>query len=288
MKTALVLEGGGLRGAYTAGVCAWMVEHGLEFDHLIGISSGAMYAACTAMKDVRMLHDISVNASVEKGNIGLQAFLREGTPVGYNRMFKDILLKRLNFDVAAFKQVTPLVEYGIYRLSAQKTIWLNQHDMDDQIQYMQAACTLPIAGRNVKIDGELWMDGGVTTMVPVERALHHNVARMVVVVTKAKNFVRKDNSPAIQLLLDLLYWRYPRLLKEFRARKDVYNREMDLARQLEREGKAILLQPSRDFGAKRFKASYDQVQAMYDLAFSDCDARKDELIAYIQPTTKDA
>ena len=286
MKTALVLEGGGLRGAYTAGVCAWLVEQNIEFDVLIGISSGAMYAACTAMKDVKMLHDISVNASVEKGNIGVEAFLREGTPVGYNRMFKDILLKRLGFDVAKFRQVKPLVEYGIYRLSQQKTIWMNQHDMDDQIQYMQAACTLPIAGRNVKIDGELWMDGGVTTMVPVERALYHGVDHMLVVVTKPKSFVRKDNSPFIQFLLDVLYWRYRKLLREFRERKGVYNREMELARDLEQQGQAILLQPSRDFGAKRFKATYDQVQAMYDLAKSDCDARKEEIERFLNLKTK--
>ena len=105
MKTALVLEGGGLRGAYTAGVCAWLVENNVEFDNYIGISSGAMYAALTAMKDVKMLHDISVNASVEAENFGLKAILKEGTPVAYNRMFKDILLDRLKFNVQDFRKV---------------------------------------------------------------------------------------------------------------------------------------------------------------------------------------
>lgn len=282
MKTGLVLEGGGLRGAYTAGVCAWLVEQNIEFDVILGISSGAMYAACTAMKDTKMLHDISVNASVEKGNIGLSAFLREGTPVGYNKMFQEILLKRLNFDVAKFKQVKPLVEYGVYRLSQEKTVWFNQHDMDDQIKLMQAACTLPIAGRNVKFKNELWMDGGVTTMVPIERALSHEVDRMIVVVTKARNFVRKDNAPMTQFMLDLIYHPYKKLLKEFRARKDVYNREMELARTLEKEGKVILIQPTKDFGAKRFKATYDQVDGMFELAKADCEARKDEILHFLK------
>lgn len=281
MKTGLVLEGGGLRGAYTAGVCAWLVEQNVDFDVLLGISSGAMYAACTAMKDTHMLHDISVNASVEKGNIGVSAFLREGTPVGYNKMFQEILLKRLNFDVSKFKQVKSLVEYGVYRLSEQKTVWFNQHDMDDSIKLMQAACTLPIAGRNVRYKNELWMDGGVTTMVPIERALHHNVDRMIVVVTKPRNFVRKDNAPLTQFLLDLIYHPYKKLLKEFRARKDVYNREMELARTLEKEGKVILIQPTKDFGAKRFKATYDQVDGMFELAKADCEARKEEILKFI-------
>lgn len=284
MKTALVLEGGGLRGAYTAGVCAWLVENKVEFDLYLGISSGAMYAACTAMKDVKMLHDISVNASVEPGNIGWSAFLREGTPVGYHRMFQDILRKRLGFEAKRFKAVKPLVEYGVYQFSTQQTVWMNQQDMDDDILMMQAACTLPIAGRNVKVKGEYWMDGGVTTMVPVGRALHHNVDKMIIVVTKPSNFVRKDNSPITQFLLDVIYFKYKKLLKEFRLRKDVYNAEMRQAKALVQEGKALLLQPTQDFGAKRFKATYEQVDGMFNLAKQDCEARRDEIVAFMKST----
>ncbi len=282
MKTALVLEGGGLRGAYTAGVCAWLVENNVDFDIYIGISSGAMYAGLTAMKDVKMLHDISVNSSVEAENFGLKAILKEGTPVAYNRMFKDILLERLKFNVADFRKIKALVEFGVYRLKTQETIWLNQTDLDDEIKLMQAACTIPIAGKNVKAKGEWWMDGGVTTMVPVGRALHHQVDKMLVVVTKPRNFVREDNSKTTQFLLDLLYHKYKILLQDFRNRKDVYNGEMATAKKLESEGKAILIQPTKDFGAKRFSATYDQVNGMYELAKADCEAKKDEIIAFFK------
>jgi len=282
MITALVLEGGGLRGAYTAGACSWLIENGIEFDVHVGISSGAMYAACMAMKDIKMLHDISVNASVEPGNIGIQSMLREGTPVGYNRMFQDILVKRLGFDVEKFRNIKPLVEYGLYKLNDQKTVWLNQKDIDDDIKLMQAACTLPLAGRNVKVNGEYWMDGGVNTMVPVERAMSHGVEKMVVVVTKPATFIRKDNAPLTQFLLDLAYHKYPTLLKEFRLRTGVYNREMHLVHDLVKEGKVILIQPSTDFGAKRFSATYEQVQAMYDLAQKDCEAQKDKILEFMK------
>lgn len=282
MKYAMVLEGGGLRGAYTGGVCAWMIENGIEFDVLVGVSSGAMFACLTALKDTKMIHDISVNASVEPGNIGLSAFLREGQIVGYNKLFQTILIERLGFDVKKLKALKkPLVEYGLYRFKEQKTVWKNQYDLDDQAKYMQAACTLPLAGRNVKIDGEYWMDCGVNTMIPIDRANTHQVDKMIIVVTKAPNFVRKDNSPLTQFLLDLNYFKYKTLLKEFRARKDVYNREMEQAKTLAQEGKALLIQPTRDFGAKRFKATYEQVQAMYELGQADCEARKAEILAFM-------
>lgn len=282
MKTAIVLEGGGLRGAYTAGVCAWFIENNIEFDIHIGISSGAMHACSMAMKDVKLLHDSSVNYSVHPNNVGWRAFLREGTPVGYNYMFEQILTKELNMTADRLRSIDSLVEFGIYRLSVQKTEWFNQHDIDDKIKLLQAACTLPIAGRNVKVNGEWFMDGGVTTMIPVERALEHKVDKMIVVTTKPSNFVRKDNGLITQFLLDVLYGKYKTLLQDFRKRKDVYNREMELVRTLEKEGSVVHLQPSKDFGAKRFSATLEQVQNMYELGLSDCEAKKESILEFLK------
>ena len=281
MKTAIVLEGGGLRGAYTAGVCAWYIENNIEFDLHIGISSGAMHAFSLAMKDVKLLHDSSVDYSVLPNNVGWRAILREGTPVGYNFMFEELLTKRLNMTADRIRSIPSLVEFGVYRLAIQKTIWYNQSDVDDKIKLLQAACTLPIAGRNVKVNGEWFMDGGVTTMIPVERALEHEADKIVVVTTKPSNFVRKDNSPLTQFLLDIIYGKYKILLQDFRKRKDVYNREMDLVRQLEKEGKVVHLQPSKDFGAKRFSATLEQVQNMFDLGKSDCEAKRELILKFL-------
>lgn len=281
MKTAIVLEGGGLRGAYTAGVCAWFIENNIEFDLHIGISSGAMHAFSLAMKDVKLLHDSSVDYSVLPNNVGWRAILREGTPVGYNFMFEELLTKRLNMTADRIRSIPSLVEFGVYRLAIQKTIWYNQSDVDDKIKLLQAACTLPIAGRNVKVNDEWFMDGGVTTMIPVERALEHQADKIVVVTTKPSNFVRKDNSPLTQFLLDIIYGKYKILLQDFRKRKDVYNREMDLVRQLEKEGKVVHLQPSKDFGAKRFSATLEQVQNMFDLGKSDCEAKRESILRFL-------
>jgi predicted patatin/cPLA2 family phospholipase len=280
MKTALVLEGGGLRGAYTAGVCAWLVQEGFEFDVHIGISSGALHACSMAMKDVRLLHDMAVDYAVGSENFGWQAFFKEGTPVAYNRLFEQIIPISLQFDLDKLKSIPSLVEFGVYRLKIQKTIWMNQQDIDPKIKLLQAACTLPIAGRNVKVNGEWYMDGGVTTMIPVGRALWHQADRMFVVTTKPSNFVRKDNSPLVQVLLDLLYFKYKQLLKDFRNRRVVYYDEMATVDRLEKEGLAMHMRPTRDFGAKRFSANLEQLQGLYELGLQDCEARKEEIYAF--------
>ena len=146
-----------------------------------------MHACSLAMKDVKLLHDSAVDHSVDPNNIGIKAFLREGTPVGYNYMFEVILKDKLNLTMDRLHKIPTLVEFGVFQLSKQETVWKNQWDIDADIKLLQAACTLPIAGRNVKVHGEWWMDGGVTTMIPIERALHHKVEKTIVVTNKAAN-----------------------------------------------------------------------------------------------------
>jgi predicted patatin/cPLA2 family phospholipase len=180
------------------------------------------------------------------------------------------------------RAIPRLVEYGVYSLDDQQTRFINQHETDDDLLFLKAATVLPIAGADVPINGRLYMDGGVTTMIPIGRAHELGVEKMLVVTTKADNFVRKDNAPLTQFLLDVLYRKYKRLLREFRERKDVYNAELAEVKRLATQGQVIWIRPTQDFGAKRFAATPEQIQAMYDLGLADCEARRDEIINFFK------
>ncbi len=125
------------------------------------------------------------------------------------------------------------------------------------------------------------MDAGVRTMVPVTQALTHNVDKLFIITTKPANFVRKDNAPLTQFLLDLLYFKQKKLLKEFRDRREVYYREMAQVADLVSQGKAIHMRPSKDSGAKRFSATYEQVNDLFELGKADCEAIKDQISAFL-------
>jgi predicted patatin/cPLA2 family phospholipase len=282
MKKGLVLEGGGLRGAYTAGVCAWMVQHGIDFDVHLGISSGAMYAIGTALKDVELIYGMGVTYPQDKHIIGFVSMLKTGRPVNYDYLFDVIVKQKLGLSAQRIRAIQPLVEYGVYNLELQETQFINQHQTDDELLLLKAATVLPIAGADVKVNGKLFMDGGVTTMIPIRRARELGVEKMIVVTTKADNFVRKDNAPLTQFLLDVLYRKYKRLLREFRERKVVYNGEMAEVKRLAAEGPVLWIHPSQDFGAKRFAATPEQIQGMYDLGQADCEARKAEILNFFK------
>jgi len=282
MKKALVLEGGGLRGAYTAGVCAWLIENKLEFDMHVGISSGALFAICTGLKDIDMLHDCATTYSVSARNTGLQPLLFEGQPVGYDYLFNTVLPIKVNLIPKRILEIKPLIEYGVYDLKEEDVLWKTQKDLSVDLKWLKAACVLPIAGRNVKIGKKYYMDAGVRTMIPVSRAIELGAESFFVVTTKPINFVRKDNAPLTQFLLDVLYFKHKKLLKEFRARKEVYYREMGQVKDLVDQGKALHMRPSQDSGAKRFSATYEQVNDLYELGKADCESQKTEILAFFK------
>ena len=169
-KLGLVLEGGGMRGAYTAGVLDWLLENEIYFDYVVGISSGALYATMYAQKDRNALREASIEIAADKRNVGMKAIMAEKTIVGYNFLF-DQIKNKSKFDLTKQNDTEIKVEIGVYDINEQETIWVNSEEIAEHPKMVQAACTLPIFGRAVNIDGKPYMDGGVTTMIPIERSL---------------------------------------------------------------------------------------------------------------------
>ncbi len=280
-KIGLVLEGGGLRAAYTAGILAWFIEHELEFDFVVGISSGALLEAPFVVKDKKALKDLAVVYAGRKENVGWLPLLREGAPVGYNFLFNEIVNKKLKLSAEKVRQAPTPFEMGVYDLFASETLWLTNKDLDDQWKIIQAACTLPIAGRAVWINNRRYLDAGLTSMIPIKRSINFGCEKHIVITTKTDDFVRKPNHPIMQFILDLMYIRYPKMRREFRERTGIYYKEKALVEALEKENKAIFLKPSKDLGVKRFSGDSEQLQRLYDLAFEDMDNQKEKIYQFM-------
>lgn len=280
-KIGLVLEGGGMRGAYTAGVLSWLIDQSIEFDYIVGISSGAMYAAMFAIQDKDMLYRASTQLAGDSRNVGFKAFLREGTPVGYNFLF-DAIIDTYHFDLEKLDQFKGLLEVGVYDIAACETIWKNQHDIAQQPDYLKAACTLPLAGRAVKIGGKKYMDGGITTMVPIQHSLDAGCVKHLVVTTKDKDFVRKPNGKGTQLALDLVYHKHKQLLTDFRARTEVYYQERSIVDDLVADDKAILLYPTVKTSVKRTGGTVDEFILLYQNAYQDCEDQKEQIFRLLK------
>ncbi|HZJ87019.1 MAG TPA: patatin family protein [Erysipelothrix sp.] len=275
-KLGLVLEGGGMRGAYTAGCLAWMLENGYKADVVVGISSGSLYGAMYALNIPETMKKISIEKAASPRNSGILPIFLEGQVVGYNYMF-DTVFDEVQMPMDKISDFEGEFFAGVYDLEAQDTIWISKDEMDDRGRYIKAACTLPVMGRAVKIDGKKYMDGGITTMIPLEKSIAEGCDAHIVVSTKSAEFVRKPQKRITYRFMRWFYRRYPKLIESFEARTEKYYEERELIESLEAKEKAINLYPSKEVGVGRFGGSLEQYQELWDLAFKDCEARRDEI-----------
>ena len=280
-NTALVLEGGGMRGCYTAGAMAWLDEHGYNFPYCVSISATAVHSLYYAAGMIKEMHDISVLSPVDPNFIGVRAVLNEGAIVGYNYMADKYIRPTYKEALEEVRARDIDLEIGMYNMTQQTLQYKNKFELDDNAEILKASCTLPISGFMTEVDGEKYLDGGIDTMVSTARAKAKGYDRMLVIVTKDKNYVRKPNGFFLTLLLKLIYGKYPKMLETLDHRTQAYYDQMDSVYELEKEGKAILIRPSRDCGVKRFSGTVEQLEELYQLGWQDMEDRKEEIEKFL-------
>ena len=153
MKKGLVIEGGGLRGAYTAGALTWLIDNEIKFDYGVGISIGALYLGAFLTANKRLLKEYAINLASDKDNVGIKPLLKHQTLVGYDDVFKKINQDGYKIDVKGLNQSTTKAEIGVYDLNSCETVWITNHEFDQDNLFIKAACTLPMFGRKVNING---------------------------------------------------------------------------------------------------------------------------------------
>lgn len=284
----LVLEGGGMRGAYTAGALVWLIEQNIIFNYGVGISSGAMHLCSYYKKDSKMLEDISCKYMSDKRNVGIIPLLKEFRYVGYDYMFDHLLKDVLHYDVSALRESNEHeIEFGVFDCEQGDTYFFDQKILDDDLRFLKAACTLPIAGRIVDFNGHKYLDGGIKIMIPIERSIKKGCKKHFVITTKPEGYVRKAAGKPMLEFMRLNYLKYPKVFQNYRVRANNYNKQMEIIYDLVAKGDAMLIRPSETIPVKRFSGDPENLKKLYELGYADMENRKEEIFAFIErPTMK--
>lgn len=277
MKTSLVLEGGGMRGAYTAGCLAWLLENDITFDSAYGISTGAVHLCSFLSGSEDYLYDLSTNHIADKSLVGIRSVLREGRIVGYDRLFNYILPIVKKYDITKAYESKTMAKIGIYDLDAGKTIFTNLKDMDKTNYMLKAATTLPILGRIVEYNGHYLLDGGITKMIPIEESINDGNDYHLVITTKPGDYVRKEASWIIKLLMRLNYLKWKCVYDDYCVRHINYQKQIDLIKELEKEKKVLYIYPSEASNVSRLGGDKESLRELYALGKRDMEAHKEEI-----------
>ena len=277
-KLGLVLEGGGVRGAYTAGALAWLTDHDLMVDYGVGISSGAVYLCGYFMKNKDASYRMATDYAADKNNVGIRALIKEKHYVALNYLFDGDLLEKEKFDIQPLIDANPDMEIGAYDLNQGKTIWFRSKDLDPGLKIVRGACALPVASETVCYKDYRLVDGGITKLIPIERAVEQECTNYLVITTKPKEYVRKPSAPAVRWLMKVVYKDCPQIEKDYEVRHLRYYEQLDLVNDLVEQKKAVHVRPSQNIPVNRWKGDKENCEKLYWLGYQDMEDCKEEII----------
>lgn len=278
-KTALVLEGGGMRGAYTAGALSWLIDNNIEFDNAYGISTGAVHLTNFLLKNKENLFNFSVDYIRDKNAIGLRSILRCGHLVDYDYLFDYLMIKKVGFDIKELNSVKSNGKVGVYELKSGKAEYHKVQDL--KVEELKAACTLPLLGKTVKLDDRKMLDAGISEMIPVEEVVKDGNEKILVITTKPGDYVRKPSSNLVVQIMKLRYKECPNIASDYKIRHKNYYKQIDMINNLVKGNNALYIYPSKGSNVTRLGGSREDLVELFELGRSDMEARKEEIFALL-------
>ena len=241
-KVGLVLEGGGLRGIFTAGVIDCLLDKNVEMDYVVGVSAGS----CNAFEYIGKQRGYIKSCLIQKNKFesfyGVPQMIESHKYVDLDKVF-DEYSKKYGFDYDAFINNPIEWEMVVSNINTGKAEYMHSDNKDEAVLIGKASCSLPGLTSPRQIGDYLYLDGGICDSIPVQRALDMGCDKVVVVLTRKKGNFSVTNE-ATKILFRRLYAEYPEFVQALMDRNDLYVSQVKLAEELERQGKAIIIRPT--------------------------------------------
>ena len=282
-KIGLVVEGGGMKCAYNAGILDVFLDHQITFDYCIGVSGGAgnvaSFVAGQRGRNIRFFTEhihspqyFGVKSLLKTGNLfGLQYIYGDLTnSTGKDPLdFPAIMRNPAEYEVAATNAVTGEAEY------------FGKEDMkQDDYRPIMASSAIPAACLPVEINGVPYYDGGISDAIPVRRALEKGCDRIVVILSKQRDYVRKPQG--MRFLYSTLCRKYPKIIEDIDRRHITYRENLQEVFDLEKKGKAFVFAPSEHVKVGTYSMDEKTERILYDLGMKDFAEQQEELKDFLK------
>lgn len=283
MKVQLILEGGGMRGAYTSGVLDFFLNQNLIFKDIVGVSAGVAVALSYVSKQRGRNLETFTRYVKDKRYFGARSYLKTGSIFGLDFIFKTLPQELLPFDYDAYHQSGINLYAVVTDIKSGKPYYQLLDDLNTKLPYAIASASLPLLARTVYIDGLELLDGGITDPIPIKYSRLSGFNRQVLVLTRNEGY-RKNRKIGYNFLI-AKYFRYKNLQQLFRIHHLIYNESLDFAKELKEKGEAIIIRPSKPLILDRFERNPLRLKALYDLGYEDAKAQYQDIIKLCKDCT---
>ncbi|MGO1922802.1 MAG: patatin-like phospholipase family protein [Jeotgalicoccus sp.] len=265
--TGLILEGGGMRGLYTAGVLEYFAQEDIQFPYIIGVSAGACMAASFLSEQQGRNRTVSIDFVNDKRYLSFSNFIRKGELFGMDFIFDEIPNTIVPLDVN--KIISGPDEFVIVTTNCQtgEPMYFYKKDYDEQTlgKLLRASSSIPFFADAVEHKGTYMLDGGIVDPLPIIKAESDGFSKNVVVLTQPRGYYKKQS----RMSTIINYKKYPKVDERIKIRYKHYNDRLDYIFRQEKKGNVVVIAPSEDPGVGRTTRNTEKLEKLYELGFND-------------------
>lgn len=264
MKKGLVLEGGAMRGMFTAGILDVMMEAKVEPDGLIGVSAGAAFGCNYKSRQPGRALRYNKRFARDKRYCSWQSWLKSGDLYNAEFGYHIIPTQYDIFDDKAFEE-NPMEFYAVCTdVETGKPIY-KKLEKSGQLTYdwIRASASMPLASKVVELEGMKVLDGGVADSIPLEYFESIGYEKNLVILTQPDGYVKEHNK--LMPLMRIALRKYPNMIEALDKRHIMYNKQLVYVYQAESAGRALVIRPEAPLQIGHISHNPDEMQLIYDI-----------------------
>ncbi|GGC79771.1 patatin family protein [Thalassobacillus devorans] len=267
-KTGLVLEGGGMRGTYTAGVLDYFLDMDLHFPYVIGASAGASNGSSYVAKQRGRNYDVLVGYGDHPEYISFKRAFRQKELFGMDFIFDKLPNELVPFDYDTFEARKTMFAVATTDMETGMPHYYDDFpDRNSLLTIMRASCSIPLISPSIPYDGKYLMDGGIADPVPIERSIEQGNEKHVVVLTRNQGYMKKRMR--LGWYIQRKFKQYPKFVDSLLNRHDKYNQLTRRLYELEKEGKVFIIRPDEPLAVGRVERNKRKLHNLYMQGYNE-------------------
>ena len=277
-KTAFVLEGGAMRGLYSAGVLDVFMQNNISTDAIYGVSAGALFGINFKSKQIGRAIRYNIKYAHEKKYMGLYSLITTGNIMNKEFCFDRLVNELDKFDFETFDK-SPIDFFAVVtNVETGEAEYKQIVKAREGLEALRASGSMPFVSRCVELEGSKYLDGAISDPIPLQKAIDDGYEKIVVVLTRPEGYRKqKDFMP-----YNFVYRKYPNFIKTAKNQPENYNRTLDLIKEYENDGKNIVLRPSKKLKIARVEKDIKKLDAIYKLGIEDSTSNIERIKKYLK------
>ncbi|WP_449539593.1 patatin-like phospholipase family protein [Ferdinandcohnia sp. Marseille-Q9671] len=268
----LVLEGGGMRGVYTAGILEYFMEQKLYFPYVIGVSAGACMAASYLSRQMGRNRTVNIDYVNHPNYLSFRNVVRHKQLFGMDFIFDEIPNKHVPYDYESFYQSKEEFVVGATDCETGEPIYFKKEDYgNDILKVIRASSSLPFVAPIIEFKGKKLLDGGITDPIPLEKAQKDGNLKNIVILTRNRGYLKKKSN--MMWVVRRSYREYPNLAKAVEERYKRYNDTIAYIEKEEKAGRVFVFSPTEPLEVGRVERNPVKLSKLYELGYQDAAAQ---------------